>query len=188
MTRLRSSPDRPRASVLPSPRRLAAGRLQCGGQFLLRHAAGPRCRRGDRRAAFGRNRLHPGRHVEGRRLPGAGRESGREEFGSVDILVNNAGIQHVAPVEEFPPEKWDAIIAINLTVGVPHDGGGHPADEEGRLGPHRQHRVRARAGRLAVQVGLRRGQARHHGPNQDGRPRGRDSKASPAMRSAPAMC
>lgn len=36
-------------------------------------------------------------------------------FGSVDILVNNAGIQHVAPVEEFPVEKWDAIIAINLT-------------------------------------------------------------------------
>lgn len=38
-----------------------------------------------------------------------------EKFGSVDILVNNAGIQHVAPVEEFPTEKWDAIIAINLT-------------------------------------------------------------------------
>lgn len=37
------------------------------------------------------------------------------EFGSVDILINNAGIQHVAPVEEFPIEKWDAIIAINLT-------------------------------------------------------------------------
>ncbi len=36
-------------------------------------------------------------------------------FGSIDILVNNAGIQHVAPVEEFPPEKWDAIIAINLS-------------------------------------------------------------------------
>ncbi|WP_027037154.1 3-hydroxybutyrate dehydrogenase [Mesorhizobium ciceri] len=38
-----------------------------------------------------------------------------ETFGSVDILVNNAGIQHVAPVEEFPIEKWDAIIAINLS-------------------------------------------------------------------------
>jgi 3-hydroxybutyrate dehydrogenase len=38
-----------------------------------------------------------------------------ERFGSVDILVNNAGIQHVAPVEEFPVEKWDAIIAINLS-------------------------------------------------------------------------
>ena len=38
-----------------------------------------------------------------------------EEFGSVDVLVNNAGIQHVAAVEDFPIEKWDAIIAINLT-------------------------------------------------------------------------
>ena len=36
-------------------------------------------------------------------------------FGRVDILVNNAGIQHVANVEDFPPERWDAIIAINLT-------------------------------------------------------------------------
>lgn len=37
-------------------------------------------------------------------------------FGQVDILVNNAGIQHVAPVEEFPPEKWDLIIALNLSA------------------------------------------------------------------------
>lgn len=37
------------------------------------------------------------------------------EFGGVDILVNNAGIQFVAPVEEFPVEKWDSIIAINLS-------------------------------------------------------------------------
>ena len=36
------------------------------------------------------------------------------EFGAVDILVNNAGIQHVAPVDEFPVNKWNAIIAINL--------------------------------------------------------------------------
>jgi 3-hydroxybutyrate dehydrogenase len=36
-------------------------------------------------------------------------------FGSVDILVNNAGIQHVARVENFPPERWDAVIAINLS-------------------------------------------------------------------------
>ena len=38
-----------------------------------------------------------------------------EQFGRVDILVNNAGIQHVARVENFPPERWDAIIAINLS-------------------------------------------------------------------------
>ena len=38
-----------------------------------------------------------------------------DELGGPDILVNNAGIQHVSPVEDFPPEKWDAIIAINLS-------------------------------------------------------------------------
>jgi 3-hydroxybutyrate dehydrogenase len=37
------------------------------------------------------------------------------EFGGVDVLVNNAGIQHVANVEDFPPDRWDAIIAINLS-------------------------------------------------------------------------
>ncbi len=35
--------------------------------------------------------------------------------GGCDILVNNAGIQHVAPIQDFPADKWDAIIAINLT-------------------------------------------------------------------------
>jgi 3-hydroxybutyrate dehydrogenase len=39
-----------------------------------------------------------------------------EAFGGVDILVSNAGIQHVAPVEAFPVEKWDAILALNLTA------------------------------------------------------------------------
>lgn len=39
-----------------------------------------------------------------------------KKFGSIDILINNAGIQFVSPVEEFPLEKWDAIIGINLTA------------------------------------------------------------------------
>lgn len=38
-----------------------------------------------------------------------------DKLGSVDIIINNAGIQHVSPIEEFPIEKWDAIIAINLS-------------------------------------------------------------------------
>ncbi|MEM6712590.1 MAG: 3-hydroxybutyrate dehydrogenase [Pseudomonadota bacterium] len=42
-------------------------------------------------------------------------ETAAEKLGTVDILVNNAGIQYVAPVEDFPVSKWDAIIAINLT-------------------------------------------------------------------------
>jgi len=37
-------------------------------------------------------------------------------FGSVDILINNAGIQHVSPIESFPADKWDAIIALNLSA------------------------------------------------------------------------
>jgi 3-hydroxybutyrate dehydrogenase len=42
--------------------------------------------------------------------------SAERELGACDILVNNAGIQHVAPIEEFPDDKWDAIIAINLSA------------------------------------------------------------------------
>ena len=38
-----------------------------------------------------------------------------EKFGAIDILVNNAGVQHVAPVDEFPLDKWDLIIALNLS-------------------------------------------------------------------------
>src|SRR5690606_20877439 len=54
-------------------------------------------------------------------------EAAAREFGRVDILVNNAGIQFTAPVEDFPAEKWDAVIAINLSAAfhgmaaaVPH--------------------------------------------------------------------
>jgi len=42
-------------------------------------------------------------------------ETATKELGSVDILVNNAGIQHTSPVDEFPEDRWDAVIAINLT-------------------------------------------------------------------------
>jgi 3-hydroxybutyrate dehydrogenase len=39
-----------------------------------------------------------------------------EAFGAIDILVNNAGIQHVAPIDEFPVDKWNAILALNLSA------------------------------------------------------------------------
>ncbi len=46
-------------------------------------------------------------------------ETTRFELGSVDVVVNNAGIQHVEAIEDFPVEKWDDIIALNLTSAFP---------------------------------------------------------------------
>jgi 3-hydroxybutyrate dehydrogenase len=41
--------------------------------------------------------------------------NGISKFGKIDVLINNAGIQYVSPIDEFPDDKWNAIIAINLT-------------------------------------------------------------------------
>ena len=66
-------------------------------------------------------------HVAADLTTAAGVEALMAGAGAVDILVNNAGMQHVAPIEEFPPSKWDAIIALNLSaafhtarLAVPH--------------------------------------------------------------------
>jgi 3-hydroxybutyrate dehydrogenase len=64
------------------------------------------------------NRVDVGYHGADMTRPeeiGALFRAAEDKFGAVDIVVNNAGIQFVAPIEEFPPEKWDAIIAINLS-------------------------------------------------------------------------
>ena len=67
------------------------------------------------------------RHIDADLTSRAGVEALMDGAGPVDILVNNAGMQHVAPVEDFPPGKWDAIIALNLSaafhtarLAVPH--------------------------------------------------------------------
>ncbi|WP_420343622.1 3-hydroxybutyrate dehydrogenase [Paenirhodobacter sp.] len=56
-----------------------------------------------------------GRYIKADMSKGAECRALVEQAGQVDILVNNAGIQHVAPIDQFPVEKWDAIIAINLS-------------------------------------------------------------------------
>ena len=56
------------------------------------------------------------------------------ELGRLDVLVNNAGIQHVAPIVDFPPDRWDAIIAINLSSAFPRHAGGHPRHEDPGVG------------------------------------------------------
>src|SRR5262245_8995561 len=56
------------------------------------------------------------------------------EHGRLDVLVNNAGIQHVAPLEEFPVEKWDAILGINLSSAFHTTRAALPAMRKNRFG------------------------------------------------------
>ena len=109
-----------------------------------------------------------------------------EAFGRLDVLVNNAGIQHVAPLEQFPPEKWDAILAINLSSAFHTTRARAAGDAQEQVRPHHQHRLGARPRRLAVQGGLCGGQARHRRPDQGDGAGDRRSTTSPATRSAPA--
>ena len=60
--------------------------------------------------------IHDGADMSDRHAIGRMMKRCADELGSVDVLVNNAGIQHVSPVEDFPPEKWNAILAINLSA------------------------------------------------------------------------
>ncbi len=66
-------------------------------------------------AEFGVRVLHHGADMTRPAEIAAMVQVARERLGRLDILVNNAGIQHVAPIESFPTERWDAVIAINLS-------------------------------------------------------------------------
>ena len=89
--------------------------------------------------------------------------------GAVDILVNNAGVQHTARVEEFPQERWDEIIAVNLSAAFHASAAALPGMQGARLRPDHQHLLRARAGRVGREGCLRVGQARNHRPHQGDR-------------------
>ena len=73
-----------------------------------------------------------------------------------------------APIEEFPIEKWDAIIAINISSAFHAMRAAVPGMKKRKSGPHHQYRISAFAGGLALQVGLCDRQAWHRWPHQDG--------------------
>ena len=89
-------------------------------------------------------------------------------FGSLDVLVNNAGIQFVANIEDFPPEKWDAIIAINLSSAFHSIHAAMPGMKKRKWG--RIINIASAHGLVASpqKVGLRRRQARHRRLEQSG--------------------
>ena len=71
--------------------------------------------RADLAAKYGIKVLYDGADMSKPEQIEAMMHKAQKDLGGIDILVNNAGIQHVAPVEEFPTAKWDAILAINLS-------------------------------------------------------------------------
>jgi len=72
--------------------------------------------RGDLAKRHGVKVLYQGADMSRPEAIGQMMQVAAEAFGGLDVVVNNAGIQHVAPVEEFPVAKWDAILAINLSA------------------------------------------------------------------------
>ena len=95
-----------------------------------------------------------------------------KEFGSLDVLVNNAGIQHVANIEDFPTEKWDAIIAINLSSSFHTIRAAMPGMKKRKWG--RIINIASAHGLVAsaTEGRLRRRQARPRRPHQGGGDRG----------------
>ena len=97
-------------------------------------------------------------------------------FGAVDILVNNAGIQHVVADRGVPDREVGPDHRHQPVLGLPRDPRGGARHEGARLGPHHLDRLGPLPRRLALQVGLCRGQARHRRPHQDRRARARDAR------------
>ncbi|MGE0875932.1 MAG: 3-hydroxybutyrate dehydrogenase [Burkholderiales bacterium] len=100
--------------------RAIAGALAARGVNIVLNGFGPTAEiealRAGLAAAHGVRVIHDGADMTKPDTITAMMQRAAREIGAIDILVNNAGIQHVAPIDEFPPEKWEAIIAINLVA------------------------------------------------------------------------
>ena len=121
---------------------------------------------------LGARRRRRGRRPR-RRAKGTAASSTRRSsaHGRLDAIVPNAGFQHVAPVRDFPEERWDALLALLLTSPFLLAKYAWDALAASGRRPHLRDRLRARARRVAVQGGLRRGEARGARAREDARAR-----------------
>ena len=83
-------------------------------------------------------------------------------YGEVHILINNAGIQHIDPIEVFPEDTWDKMLAVMLTAPFLLTKYVWGAMKTRRLGTDRQHLLHSRTGRFALQECLHNSQTRSH--------------------------
>ncbi len=97
-----------------------ATRLAAGGANIVLNGFGPADEIAAQQAALARENnvrvIYSGADLTDPAAIGTMMAAAEDAFGGVDILVNNAGVQHVAPVEDFPVEKWTLILALNLTA------------------------------------------------------------------------
>ena len=98
---------------------------------------------------------------------------------AVDILVNNAGLQHVAPLHEFPVDRFSYILRLMLEAPFRLVRGALPHMYEQRLGPGREHQLHPRPARLGVQVRVRDREARPRGAVEGDRRSRAPSTGSP---------
>jgi 3-hydroxybutyrate dehydrogenase len=98
---------------------IARGLVKAGASVILNGLGEPQLIQslvGELRDAGGAEVIHHPADLQRPEEIAALVQSSIERFGRLDILVNNAGIQHVSPIEHFPPERWDAVISINLSA------------------------------------------------------------------------
>ena len=161
---LRNRPRRRRGAGAPRRRR--------GAELVHRSPGGPRAGRADRRRARRPRDLRPGRHGRGRRLPGAGRHAPPRRW-AASTSWSTTPASSTSPRSPTSRSTMGPDHRDQPLLGLPHHRRRPAADARAGLGPHRQHRLRARPDRLAVQVRLRRRQARRRRLHQGGRARDR---------------
>jgi 3-hydroxybutyrate dehydrogenase len=111
----------------------------------------------------------------------------QHRFGTIDILINNAGVQYVAPIEEFPPDRWDAILAINLSAAFHTIRAALPAMQNRNWGRIINMASVHGSYRVDSQGGVRSGQAWHRGADEGSRI-GKCNARNYVQRDMPGLC